>query len=102
MLLREGISDVVLYHPSHGISYNKHPYIPHPFLAPIRYIHIQKTLAFGCPLASKVSSFYNIVTPLTLNVWIGVFATLILVSMVGVILNQVYKTMPGMTIKWSW
>ena len=99
--MRNGKSDVVLRYLSDGIAYSRKR-LPHPYLMPMRYMSTPWILGFACPLPSKISSFYNIVTPLSFVAWMSVIATLILVSLAGIVVNQIYKSMPERTSKWMW
>lgn len=88
-------SDVILFVIGAGKPY-------HPYMVVKPMLHMPVEFAIACPLPSKRSSFFNIITPFTLVVWALVLATLLWASCGGIVVNQVYKTMPGRTSKWSW
>lgn len=56
---------------------------PHPNILTRRVRFMPIEFTFACPLPSKMSVFYNIITPLQLTVWLAVVATLVLASLAG-------------------
>ena len=101
MMLLYGKSDATIFTNGAGMGFNN-PREAHPNILTKRLWFMPLTLDFACPLPSKMSTFYNLITPLDFFVWMVVMVTVIVVSFVAIIINQVYKTLPGKPNKWSW
>lgn len=96
------MSDVIINIAGSGFGYNLERE-PHPFIRHRRMWFMRVDTLFACPLPSKIFSFYNIVTPLDFTAWLAVAASLVLVSLAGIAINQAYsQAVPGRTKGWSW
>ena len=75
---------------------------PHPFVRTFRFWAFKISLVFACPMPPKMPSFFNIVTPLRFETYVAILATFLLVCLVGIFINKVYRTIPHRTNNWKW
>ena len=101
VLLKEGITDVRIYFSGSALAINKEME-PHPYIIKSRFFFLRSLFEFACPLPYRIPSFYNIVTPLSVEAWIFVGITILLVTAGFIVINQVYKKVPGQRSTFKW
>ena len=99
--MKEGQSDIMMMLEGSMRAINKEGE-PHPYIMASRYWFMENYMAFACPLPQKIPSFYNIVTPLTVEAWIFASITVLLVTAGFLVINQVYRLIPGQRIAFEW
>ena len=100
-LMKTGHSDIVLFLDASHWAINDYDY-PHPYAMTSRYWFLENFFEIACPLPQRIPSFYNIVTPLSEEAWVFVSITNLLVAVVFLIINQVYKSFPEKRSVWKW
>ena len=99
--MKEGQSDVMMLLEGSQRLINHHK-DPHPYITATRFWFMDNFFEFACPLPQRIPSFYNIVTPLSIEAWIFVCVTVLLVTSGFLVINQVYRLIPGQKRAFKW
>ena len=97
----EGKSDIVLLVTGSQYAINSSGH-PHPYLITKKYWFMVNFLEFTCPLPSKIPSFYNIMTPLGVEVWLAVLCSVLIVWVCFLVIDKLYKGVRKAIYVGSW
>ena len=102
MLKSLGEVDVDISVAANGFPINLETGHDHPFASANNYKQWKSGISIACPLPRKISSLYNIVTPMNLYAWIAVILSTVVMALAFVVQNQVYSKMSQISCFWRW
>ena len=102
ILLSQGKADIIMFLEGTQWAINLDNFDPHPYILTLRFWFLKSFFEFACPLPQRIASFYNVITPLSLQVWMLVTISVVLISFGFVVINQCYKSLSSHSSKWKW